>query len=89
MLRGDQEALHCPAARDTAAEKARGVYPSVVDDQQISARQAPRKVPNRQMFHTFRCAIQYEQARGASSRGFLRDEMRWELVVEIRNAHRP
>jgi hypothetical protein len=70
------------------AEQARWKDACVVDDQQIPAPQKIGQLADRCMSEGSRVAMKMQQTRsGALSRRHLRDELWWEIEVELADIH--
>jgi hypothetical protein len=80
--------LHLAAARLGTVE-ARLDDARVVQDDGVFRPDKGREVREAQVLDAARCRVEMEQAaRGALGRGVLRDEVRGQRVVEVRDLHR-
>jgi hypothetical protein len=86
--RAHEQALHRPAARDAAPQQPRREHAGVVDDQEIAGAQEIGQRGNARVGQRAAGAVGHQQTRaGAVRRRFLRDEIGWEIEVEVADIH--
>ena len=85
----EQQALDGAAARIATAEQPRRKHARVVGDEAIAGGEERRQIGDRRFVPAFLLATDDKKPRGAARTRMLRDELRREFEIEVRDAHQP